>query len=206
MVDLSSRSTEGILIGQITAANEAAMRMYHLAWRQPPEYLDARMKYLGQADKTMRTVMMLTERLDHHRGQGQQQIVVKHITVNADQAVVTDTVVAGKNTEEITAAKLLVVRSDKPMEVIEPAKEALAVGGGYGSKMSINPMERAHASPRCRAKSKHSGLRCKSPAVRGYRVCRMHGARGGAPLGERNGNYRHGARSKESMELEYRAS
>ena len=24
-------------------------------------------------------------------------------------------------------------------------------------------------------------------------VCRMHGARGGAPEGERNGNYRHGA-------------
>jgi hypothetical protein len=24
-------------------------------------------------------------------------------------------------------------------------------------------------------------------------VCRMHGARGGAPVGERNGNYRHGA-------------
>ena len=135
MVDLKPADpTEGILIGQITAANEAAMRMYHLAWRQPPEYLDARMKYLGQADKTMRTVMMLTERLDHHRGQGQQQIVVKHITVNADQAVVTDTVVAGKNTEEITAAKLLVVRSDKPMEVIEPAKEALAVGGDTDPK------------------------------------------------------------------------
>ena len=77
---------------------------------------------------------VLAKRLDHHRGQGQQQIVVKHITVNADQAVVTDTVVAGKNTEEITAAKLLVVRSDKPMEVIEPAKEALAVGGDTDPK------------------------------------------------------------------------
>ena len=29
------------------------------------------------------------------------------------------------------------------------------------------------------------------PAVRGCRVCRMHGARGGAPTGKRNGNYRH---------------
>ena len=28
----------------------------------------------------------------------------------------------------------------------------------------------------------------------------MHGARGGAPEGERNGNYRHGARSKETIE------
>jgi hypothetical protein len=30
---------------------------------------------------------------------------------------------------------------------------------------------------------------------------RMHGARGGAPEGERNSNYRHGARSKENMTL-----
>ena len=29
----------------------------------------------------------------------------------------------------------------------------------------------------------------------------MHGARGGAPEGERNGNYRHGARTKEASEL-----
>ena len=29
----------------------------------------------------------------------------------------------------------------------------------------------------------------------------MHGARGGAPEGERNGNYRHGARSKETITL-----
>lgn len=28
----------------------------------------------------------------------------------------------------------------------------------------------------CRAKSKRSGRRCQSPAVRGYDVCRMHGA------------------------------
>lgn len=27
----------------------------------------------------------------------------------------------------------------------------------------------------------------------------MHGARGGAPEGKRNGNYRHGARTKEVM-------
>ncbi len=28
--------------------------------------------------------------------------------------------------------------------------------------------------------------------VRGWTVCRFHGARGGAPKGERNGAYRHG--------------
>ena len=30
----------------------------------------------------------------------------------------------------------------------------------------------------------------------------MHGARGGAPEGERNGNYRHGARTKEGFRAE----
>lgn len=52
-------------------------------------------------------------------------------------------------------------------------------------------------APRCHAKSKRSGLQCRGPAVRGKKVCRMHGARGGAPEGKRNGNYRHGAQTKE---------
>jgi hypothetical protein len=55
--------------------------------------------------------------------------------------------------------------------------------------MSINPMQnilKAHAAPRCLAKSKRTGQRCKAPPVRGFRVCRMHGARGGAPEGKRS--------------------
>ena len=39
----------------------------------------------------------------------------------------------------------------------------------------------------------------RAPAVRG--LCRMHGARGGAPEGKRDGNYRHGARTKEIIEV-----
>jgi hypothetical protein len=53
---------------------------YRGGWDQPPEYFEARTKYLQLADKAARTVMMLTERLDHHRGRGQQQITVKHVT------------------------------------------------------------------------------------------------------------------------------
>ena len=64
--------------------------------------------------------------------------------------------------------------------------------------MSDNPMHRCNAAPRCRAKSKCTGLPCRSPAVRGYRVCRMHGARGGAPAGKKNGNFRHGGRTKDA--------
>ena len=57
-------------------------------------------------------------------------------------------------------------------------------------------MQSAHDAPRCTAKSKRTGKRCRAPAVRGCRVCRMHGARGGAPTGEQNGNYRHGTTHK----------
>jgi hypothetical protein len=57
--------------------------MYRLAWAQLPECFEARMKYLAQADKAARTVMMLTERLDQHRGRGQQQIVVKHVAAES---------------------------------------------------------------------------------------------------------------------------
>ncbi len=63
--------------------------------------------------------------------------------------------------------------------------------------MSINPMQSAHDAPRCKAKSKRTGKPCRAPAVRSYRVCRMHGARGGAPEGKRNGNFMQaGARRK----------
>lgn len=89
------------------------------------------------------------------------------------------------------------------MEIIEsaPKKAVRERGGRSEGEMSNNPMHRAHAAPRCTARSKRTGKPCRSPAVRGWKVCRMHGARGGAPEGERNGNYRHGARTKEMIEV-----
>src|ERR1700704_1015471 len=86
---------EGILIAQLMAANEAALSMYQKGWSQPPEYFEARTKYLQLADKAARTVVLLTERLDHHPGRGHQQIVVKPVTVNADQAMVAETITTG---------------------------------------------------------------------------------------------------------------
>ena len=70
---------------------------------------------------------MLTERLDHHRGRGQQQITVKHVTVNADQALVTDQVVTGKS--ESIAPALLTAISDKPMRLISETTKTQAVEG-----------------------------------------------------------------------------
>jgi hypothetical protein len=122
---------EGILISQLVVANEAALKLYQLAWLNSGHF-EASAKYLQLADKASRTVAMLTERLDHHRNRGQQQIVVQHTTtVNANQAVVTDSVVTGKKDEAAPSAKLLAAVTDKPMEIMEVAKqnEAVPVGG-----------------------------------------------------------------------------
>ena len=58
-----------------------------------------------------------------------------------------------------------------------------------------------HCAPRCTAKSKRTGLPCKSPAVRGWKVCRMHGAGGGAKPGPLHPSYQHGERSKEAASV-----
>src|SRR5262245_31433326 len=81
---------EGILMSQIVVAHEAALNMFRRGWSHPPEHFEARCRYLQLADKAQRTVALLTERLDRHRGAGQQHITVKHVTVNADNAIVGD--------------------------------------------------------------------------------------------------------------------
>lgn len=53
--------------------------------------------------------------------------------------------------------------------------------------------------PRCHARSKRTGQPCQSPAVTGWKVCRHHGAGGGAPKGEKNGNYRNGLFTREAI-------
>ena len=63
-------------------------------------------------------------------------------------------------------------------------------------------MNRAYAfqkAPRCSATSKRTGKPCQAPAVRGWAVCRFHGARGGAPKGAQNGNYKHGLYMNEAI-------
>lgn len=56
-----------------------------------------------------------------------------------------------------------------------------------------------HAAPRCTATSKRTRQPCKAPAVRGWTVCRFHGARGGGPKGKGNGAYKHGLHTAEAV-------
>ena len=65
----------------------------------------------------------------------------------------------------------------------------------------MNSTPPMHLSPRCSAHSKRTGKRCRAPAVRGWRVCRFHGAGGGGPKGKRNGNYKHGLFTAENMQM-----
>ena len=130
---------EGILIAQLMAANEAALAMYQKGWAQPVEYFEARTKYLQLADKATRTTMMLTERLDHHRGRGQQQITVKHVTTNnvtADQAIIADSVTTGGAARgNVASPALLAASSEAPMPILsETGLDPVGLGGGIKSK------------------------------------------------------------------------
>jgi hypothetical protein len=116
---------EGILIAQLMAANEAALAMYQKGWAQPPEYFEARTKYLQLADKAARTVVLLTERLDHHRGRGQQQITVKHVTTNnvtADQAIIAENLTTGDGARNVASPALLAASSGTPMPILDEIK------------------------------------------------------------------------------------
>ena len=130
---------EGILIAQLMVAHEAAMAMYQKGWSQPPEFFEARTKYLQLADKAARTVIMLTERLDHHRGRGQQQITVKHVTTNnvtADQAIIADSVTTGGDARKVASPTLLAASTDEPMPIFDEARppDLAGVGGGKKTK------------------------------------------------------------------------
>ena len=86
---------EAMISAQMIAANAASLEMYRRAWIDEQSF-EVRTKYLALADKAARTMATLAETLDRHRGRGQQQIIVKHVTVNADQALVADQVVTAR--------------------------------------------------------------------------------------------------------------
>src|SRR5688572_6248046 len=73
----------------------------------------------------------------------------------------------------------------------------MSKGVGANQKWSINHMNGCifPNAKQCLATSKRTGCQCRAPAVKGWNVCRFHGARGGAPMGTANGRYLHGNRT-----------
>ena len=122
---------------------------------------EGRRENLNHANKLSRTFTMLLDALNRHRGKGQQQVRVEHVHIHQGGQAVV----------------------------------GLVRGVGLHRKRRINPLHpgpsRMNQARRCRAKSKRSGKPCQAPAVRGWAVCRMHGAGGGAPKGNKNA-LRHG--------------
>lgn len=131
---------EGILIAQLIAANEAALTLYRKGWQNVnvPEYFEGGTKFLQLADKAARTVALLTERLDHHRGRGQQQITVKHVTTNnvtADQAIIAESVTTGVGARgNIESPALLEASSVMPVPVLDETRQPDPAGAGGGKK------------------------------------------------------------------------
>jgi hypothetical protein len=122
---------EGMLVAQMIVANEAALGLYRRAWLNSGDYFEAATKYMALADKASRTVALLSERFDQHRTRGKQQIIVKHVTVHADQAVVTDQVVTGNPaTNAALSPALLADSTEKPMPALDEIKQREPVGVG----------------------------------------------------------------------------
>lgn len=80
---------EGMLAGQLVAANAAAMECYRRTMI-PEQSFEGRKENLSQANKLSRTYVILLEALNRHRGKGtQQKVTVEHVHVHAGgQAVV----------------------------------------------------------------------------------------------------------------------
>lgn len=70
-----------------------------------------------------------------------------------------------------------------------------------GYEIAEGPTLRLRRAPRCTARAKATGQPRRNPSKRGWNVCRMHGAGGGAPPGEAHPNYTHGLRTAEMKAL-----
>ena len=86
---------EGMLAGQLVAANAAAMECYRRAMIGEQSF-EGRKENLTQANKLSRTYATLLEALNRHRGKGTQQSVkVEHVHVHAGGQAVVGPVQAG---------------------------------------------------------------------------------------------------------------
>jgi hypothetical protein len=77
---------------------------------------------------------------------------------------------------------------------------AVTAGPGGAEKTEDRPHHLdMQLAPRCTATSKRSRFQRRAPAVKGHSVCRMHGAGGGAPIGNTN-RLKHGAFSADAIQ------
>jgi hypothetical protein len=86
---------EGMLAGQMVAANAAAMECYRRAMICEQSF-EGRKENLTQANKLSRTYVTLLEALNRHRGKGvQQKVTVEHVHVHEGGQAIVGNVEAG---------------------------------------------------------------------------------------------------------------
>ncbi len=163
---------EAMLAAQMAAVHNATMTFaQRLAHVETIPQQDSAQNAFN---KLARTFAAQVEALKRYRSGGEQKMTVQHVHVaEGGQAIVGNV-------------------------------NAPAEGAGSAKNLRINLMKRSELpmrqACRCSARSKRTGKPCRSPAVRGYSVCRMHGAGGGAPAGNRNA-FKHGHYTAEAIEM-----
>jgi hypothetical protein len=124
---------EGLLATHMMMVHAASTECYRRAML-PEQPVEGRRSNLLLANKLTRTMTVLVESLARHRGKGAQTVVVKHVTVNADQAVVADTVTTGGGTAKIgdqPHAKQLADASKSALpSTVEAIRDAVPISGG----------------------------------------------------------------------------
>ena len=112
--------------------------------------------------------MMLTERLDHHRGRGQQQITVKHVTTNnvtADQAIIADSVTTGGAARgNVASPALLAASSEAPMPILSERQGWIQ--WGWGEVPNRNDQQPPCKGPMTRLAAKSNRNEQASPVER----------------------------------------
>jgi hypothetical protein len=79
--------------------------------------------------------------------------------VNGNQAVVSDSVVTGKNNDAASSAKLLAATTERPMEILETEKqnETVPVGGGGTKAKEHQPHAKGSRRPSMQGEIKANG-------------------------------------------------
>ena len=124
---------EGMLVGQLVAANAAAMECYRRAMIGEQSF-EGRKENLNQANRLSRTYVTLLEALNRHRGKSvQQKVTVEHVHVHAGGQAVVGTVQAGggvsSGNERQPHAQALTHAPLTPLRSPDPEREPVPVAG-----------------------------------------------------------------------------
>src|ERR1700736_2046162 len=123
---------EGMIAAQLLAAYNAAMECYRRAMIGEQSF-EGRRENLSQANKLSRTYAVLLDALNHHRGKGQQKVVVEHVNVHAGGQAVVGSVTPGGNgtekTEGSDAVQEIEYEPSTPLRSPDPERELVPIAG-----------------------------------------------------------------------------